>query len=370
MTNADLDVRRMRREEILRRLQLAVRPLRMVCQICNRSASCAEAMADHERGNRHDEIVGYRAHRLTMLETTGYFDHSRWCNICGKESPNPEAFEEHLRGAGHRESVRVENKVWMNRLAIMSLREELLRRGEEIPSWVPGIFLPPRGDVLRGDANGSAGAASAGAGPKLSAVPAAGAAEAGAGNERPIGAVVSGVATEAGCARSAAVAVARTAASTGMADRLGAPAPARTATKSCAPASAQASEDVVDEGDDGDYCMPVDRKLGWITSGVQGVAAISSGIADDLGVVRGKVDELEAMMRERNARDGEVYSTIDTLSAGMQSMAAQNQALEVKVLGAMKSLTSKLDELANRPSGGVLGLPLTATVVLSDGRKA
>jgi len=127
----------------------------------------------------------------------------------------------------------------------------------------------------------------------------------------------------------------------------------------------------VDEGDDDvDYCMPVDLKLGWITSGVQGVAAISSGIADDLGVVRGKVDELEAMMRERNARDGEIYSTIDTLSAGMQSMAAQNQALEVKVLGAMKLLTNMLDELVNRPSGGVLGLPLTATVVLSDGRKA
>ena len=345
--NADLDVMRMRREEILRRLQLAVRPLRMVCRICNRSASSAEAMADHERGNRHDEIVGYRAHRLTMLETTGYFDHSRWCNICGKESPNPEAFEDHLRGAGHRESVRVENKVWMNRLAIMSLREELLRRGEEIPSWVPGIFLPLRGDVLRAGANGSACAASASAGPKPSAVPTAGAAAAGAGNERPIGAAARGVATEAGCARSA-----------------------RTAAKSCAPASARASVNVVAGGDDGDYCMPVDRKLGWITSGVQGVAAISSGIADDLGVVRGKVDELEAMVRERNARDGEVYSTIDTLSAGMQSMATQNQALEVKVLGAMKLLANKLDELVNRPSGGVLGLPLTATVVFSDGRKA
>ena len=307
----------------------------MVCRICNRSATSEEAMVAHERGSRHEEVVEYRARRLTLLEITGSYDHSRWCNVCGKESPNDGAFDEHLRGAGHRESVRVENMVWMNRLAIMTLREELLRRGEEIPMWCPRIRLPLREGVLRGDANGSAGAASAGAGPKLSAIPAAGAAEAGAGNERPIGAAVSGV-----------------------------------AAKSCAPASAQAFDNVVAVGDDGDCCMPVDRKLGWATSGAQEVAAISSGIADDLGVVRGKLDELKAMVHERNARDGEVYSTIDTLSAGMQSMAAQNQALEVKVLGAMKLLTNKLDELVNRPSGGVLGLPLEATLVISDGSKA
>ena len=76
------------------------------------------------------------------------------------------------------------------------------------------------------------------------------------------------------------------------------------------------------------------------------------------------------IIESRDRNTSEVYSTIDTLSAGMQSMAAQNQALEVKVLGSMELLANKLDELVNRPSGGVLGLPLTATVVLSDGRKA
>ena len=35
-------------------------------------------MVEHERGNRHEEVVDYRAHRMTMLETTGQYDDSRW----------------------------------------------------------------------------------------------------------------------------------------------------------------------------------------------------------------------------------------------------------------------------------------------------
>ena len=294
-------------------------------------------MAAHERGNRHEEILAYRAHRMTMLQTTGYYDDRTWCNICGKESRNREAFDEHLRGAGHKEAVKVENAVWMNRFAIMSLGEELLRRGEDIPSWCPRIVLPFREGALHAGSSGSAGTASAGTGLKRAA-----------------GAAMSGVGVAAE-----------------VVERQGAPTPVLAATQPCAPTPAQPAEDLESGSDDGEsYGMPIDSKIGWIASGVQGLAAISSGIADDLGVVRNKVDEMEVVLRSRSARDKEVFATIDTLSAGMQSMAEQSKTLEANVLGAVKELYNKLEELVGRPSTGVLGLPLTATVVLSEARKA
>ena len=346
MTNVDLDVRRMRREEILHRLRLAVNSMLKGCRICNRSATSEAAMVEHVRGSRHRDIIDSRAYRRTMLETTGFYDDSKWCKICGKESPNLEAFEDHLRGAGHREAVNVENALWMNRLAIKLLCEELLRRGDVIPSWCPRMFQSPVEDV-----DESAGAASSGTGLKRPAVP-----------------LVRATVAEAGCARSSGAA--RGAVAVGAAQRQGTPPPVRQATELCAPALAQPAEDTVGKGDDEDYSIPIDRKLGWITSGVQGLAAISSGNSDDLGLIRNKVDELEIVMRKLGARDEQMFSTIDTLSAGMQSMAEQNRTLEAKVLGAMKMLSDKLEGLVDRPSGGVLGLPLTATVVLSEVRRA
>ena len=73
MTNVDLDVRRMRGEEILHRLRLAVNSMLKGCRICNRSATSDAAMVEHVRGNRHRDIIDSRAHRRTMLETT-----ARW----------------------------------------------------------------------------------------------------------------------------------------------------------------------------------------------------------------------------------------------------------------------------------------------------
>ena len=75
-------------------------------------------------------------------------------------------------------------------------------------------------------------------------------------------------------------------------------------------------------------------------------------------------------MRKRNAFDLEVLSTMDTLSDGMQSVAGQHRLLEEKIVGALKLLSDKVEALADSQSGAMLGLPLTATVVLSDGRKA
>ena len=42
MDDADLDVRRMRRDEILRRLRIAVESMQKVCRICNRSATVGQ----------------------------------------------------------------------------------------------------------------------------------------------------------------------------------------------------------------------------------------------------------------------------------------------------------------------------------------
>ena len=83
MSDADLDLRHMSAEELLRRLQVALRETLRTCQVCDRGVAGETAMTDHERGSQHEEVAQRHARRLVMLETPGRHDDSGWCDACG-----------------------------------------------------------------------------------------------------------------------------------------------------------------------------------------------------------------------------------------------------------------------------------------------
>ena len=67
----------------------------------------------------------------------------------------------------------------------------------------------------------------------------------------------------------------------------------------------------------------LDRELAEVSSGMKELAKASSSAVDGLEVVRDKVDVLTSRVLERVKFEDEALSTIDVLSDGMQSIAAQ-----------------------------------------------
>ena len=64
---ADWELKHMRGEGVLRRLQLAMKLMPRACRICSRVVTSEAAMADRGRGDRHENVAARRARRLTML---------------------------------------------------------------------------------------------------------------------------------------------------------------------------------------------------------------------------------------------------------------------------------------------------------------
>ena len=70
-------------EEILCRLQLALRLVPKVCRICSHDVTGEAAMIDHEHGDQHEEVAERRDRHLVRLGNTRLGYDSGWCDSCG-----------------------------------------------------------------------------------------------------------------------------------------------------------------------------------------------------------------------------------------------------------------------------------------------
>ena len=92
---------------------------------------------------------------------------------------------------------------------------------------------------------------------------------------------------------------------------------------------------------------------------------VTSSAVDGLELVRNEVGVLSSRVLERVKFENEALSTIDVLSEGMQSIAAQRNAFEAQVLGSLNTLSVRLDAWDARQERSAMCFPLEATVVLS-----
>ena len=89
---------------------------------------------------------------------------------------------------------------------------------------------------------------------------------------------------------------------------------------------------------------------------------MSSSAVEGLDVLGNKVDLLMIRVLERAKFEGEVLSTMNVLSEGMQSIAAQRSVFEAHVLGSLETLSQKLEALGASQARGGRRFPLVATV--------
>ena len=326
MAGADLDIRGIQEEVLLLRMRFALLSLGLICRVCNcRSSSKVHAEA-HERSDGHYEVLDARAHHATMMP----FHAVPFCTVCGTV---PDDVDAHCAGKGHRKALKVEAESWSARFVILSICNELRRRNLEVPEWCP-VELS-RAQRFRRAAEGCPA--------KVAAAGVADGDLAGAG----LGAATD-VAHD-GRTRPAP----RAFASAGAADRHGVlPGFVRAS-------GADAADVALSRG------CGLDRELAEISSGMKKLAVVTSSAVDGLEVVRNEVDVLSSRVLERVKFEDEALSTINVLSEGMQSIAAQRNAFEAQVLGSLNALSVRLDAWDARQARSATHFPLQATVVLS-----
>ena len=326
MVRDDLDMCRIPVEVHHMRLRNSLDSLRLICRICNCRSSDMHNAEVHERSDSHEEVVGARTHHATMMP----YHAVPFCNVCGKV---PNDVDAHCAGKGHRKALRVETESWSARFVILSICDELRRRGLEVPEWCPAELS--RAQRFRHTAEGcSAKAAAAGVADGDLAGAGFGAATdvAHGGHARPMP---------------------RAFASSGAADRCG-------VLPGFVRASGADADNVALSRDCG-----LGRELAEASSGMKKLAEVTSSAVAGLEVVRNEVDVLSSRVMERVKFEEEALSTIDVLSEGMQSIAAQRNAFEAQVLGSLNALSVRLDAWDARQERSAIRFPLQVTVVPS-----
>ena len=326
LAGADLDMYRIPVEVHHLRLRNSLDSLRLICRICNcRSSSEGNAEA-HERSDSHKEAIDARAHHATMMP----FHAVPFCNVCGKV---PDDVDAHCAGKGHRKALKVETESWSARFVILSICNELRRRGLEVPEWCPAELS--RAQRSQHAAEGCSAKAAA----------------AGVANGDLVGAGL-GAATDVAHGGHAGP-TPRAFASAGTADRCG-----------VVPGFVRASGANADNVALSRGCG-LDRELAEVSSGMKKLAEVTSSAVAGLEIVRNEVDVLSSRVLERVKFEDEALSTINVLSEGMQSIAVQRNAFEAQVLESLNALSVRLDAWDARQARSAMRFPLQATVLLS-----
>ena len=262
--------------------------------------------------------------------TEGPFHAVSFCTVCGKV---PDDVDAHCAGKGHCRALKVETESWSARFVILSICDELRRRGLEVPKWCP-VELS-RAQHCRRAAKGCSA--------KVAAAGGADGDLAGTG----LGADT-GVAHE-GRARP----VPRASASAGAADRRG-----------VMPGAVRACDADADDVA-GLRSLGLDRELAKVSSGMKELAGVVSSAVEGLEVVRSEVEVLSSRVLERVKFEDGALSTIAVLCEGMQSIATRRNAFEAQVLESLNALSERFDAWDARQARSAMRLPLQATVVLS-----